>query len=108
MEISPPIPVRIEWADSQGNVTASWLAAHFKFRVLLSGVYSWTKIRRAKNMTTSWHECDNWRAGDGENDGWFGGAFQRRPNPEKRLWTAWKWSGGCDSLSHRQTFLFLW
>ncbi len=31
MEVSPPIPVRIEWADSQGNVTASWLAAHFKF-----------------------------------------------------------------------------
>jgi hypothetical protein len=33
MEISPPIPVRIEWADSQGRVTASWLAAHFKFSV---------------------------------------------------------------------------
>ena len=29
--VSPPIPVRIEWADSQGNVTASWLAAHFDF-----------------------------------------------------------------------------
>jgi hypothetical protein len=31
MELSPPIPVRIEWADSQGRVTASWLAAHFSF-----------------------------------------------------------------------------
>ncbi len=31
MEVSPPILVRIEWADSQGRVTASWLAAHFKF-----------------------------------------------------------------------------
>ena len=31
MEVSPPIPVRIEWADSQGSVTASWLAAHFIF-----------------------------------------------------------------------------
>jgi hypothetical protein len=31
MQTSPPIPFRIEWADSQGNVTASWLAAHFKF-----------------------------------------------------------------------------
>jgi hypothetical protein len=29
MYVSPPIPFRIEWADSQGNVTASWLAAHF-------------------------------------------------------------------------------
>lgn len=33
MEVSPPIPVRIEWAASQGNVTASWLTAHFKFKV---------------------------------------------------------------------------
>jgi hypothetical protein len=32
MDVSPPILVRIEWADSQGSVTASWLAAHFKFR----------------------------------------------------------------------------
>ena len=31
MKASPPIPFRIEWADSQGNVTASWLAAHFNF-----------------------------------------------------------------------------
>ncbi|MFY9643973.1 MAG: hypothetical protein WAK29_02280, partial [Terriglobales bacterium] len=31
IKVSPPIPVRIEWADSQGNVTASWLAAHFDF-----------------------------------------------------------------------------
>src|SRR5450755_2109422 len=31
MEASPPIPVRIEWADSQGRVTASWLTAHFSF-----------------------------------------------------------------------------
>jgi hypothetical protein len=31
MYVSPPIPFRIEWADSQGNVTASWLAAHFIF-----------------------------------------------------------------------------
>jgi hypothetical protein len=31
IEVSPPIPVRIEWADSQGSVTASWLAAHFNF-----------------------------------------------------------------------------
>jgi len=31
MEALPPILVRIEWADSQGRVTASWLAAHFKF-----------------------------------------------------------------------------
>jgi hypothetical protein len=31
MKVSPPIPVRIEWADSQGRVTASWLAAHFNF-----------------------------------------------------------------------------
>jgi hypothetical protein len=31
MDVSPPIPVRIEWADSQGRVTASWLAAHFIF-----------------------------------------------------------------------------
>jgi len=32
MDLSPPIPFRIEWADSQGKVTASWLAAHFSFR----------------------------------------------------------------------------
>src|SRR5208337_4044085 len=47
IEISPPIPVRIEWADSQGRVTASWLAAHFKF---------WGHPRgqnQRKNMTTS-------------------------------------------------------
>ena len=31
MYSSPPILVRIEWADSQGRVTASWLAAHFNF-----------------------------------------------------------------------------
>jgi hypothetical protein len=31
IKVSPPIPVRIEWADSQGRVTASWLAAHFNF-----------------------------------------------------------------------------
>jgi hypothetical protein len=31
IETSPPIPVRVEWADSQGRVTASWLAAHFNF-----------------------------------------------------------------------------
>jgi hypothetical protein len=37
MEVSPPIPVRIEWADSQGNVTASWLAAHFKFSPSVAG-----------------------------------------------------------------------
>jgi hypothetical protein len=29
MKVSPPIRFRIEWADSQGIVTASWLAAHF-------------------------------------------------------------------------------
>ena len=28
IEISPPIELRIEWADSQGSVTASWLPAH--------------------------------------------------------------------------------
>ena len=33
MELSPPIPVRIEWADSQGRVTASWLAAHFNLAI---------------------------------------------------------------------------
>jgi hypothetical protein len=31
MVVSPPIRFRIEWADSQGKVTASWLAAHFNF-----------------------------------------------------------------------------
>jgi hypothetical protein len=31
MKLSPPIQFRIEWADSQGNVTASWLPAHFRF-----------------------------------------------------------------------------
>src|SRR5262249_51944856 len=31
IELSPPIRFRIEWADSQGKVTASWLAAHFYF-----------------------------------------------------------------------------
>jgi hypothetical protein len=31
MLVSPPIRFRIEWADSQGKVTASWLAAHFSF-----------------------------------------------------------------------------
>lgn len=34
MKASPPIPVRIEWAESQGRVTASWLTAHFDFRQL--------------------------------------------------------------------------
>ena len=38
MSLSPPILVRIEWADSQGNVTASWLAAHFRFRAFWRGV----------------------------------------------------------------------
>jgi hypothetical protein len=33
MGVSPPILVRIEWADSQGRVTASWLAAYFSFLV---------------------------------------------------------------------------
>jgi hypothetical protein len=36
--ISPPIPVRIEWADSQGSVTASWLAAHFNSSRLFFGL----------------------------------------------------------------------
>jgi hypothetical protein len=31
MKVSPPILVRIEWADSQGRVTASWLAARLSF-----------------------------------------------------------------------------
>jgi hypothetical protein len=31
IELSPPTRFRVEWADSQGNVTASWLAAHFTF-----------------------------------------------------------------------------
>jgi hypothetical protein len=35
MKVSPPILVRIEWADSQGRVTASWLAAHFNFAFVL-------------------------------------------------------------------------
>jgi hypothetical protein len=48
MEVSPPIPVRIEWADSQGNVTASWLAAHFNFPRSVP-----KKRTRLKNVTTS-------------------------------------------------------
>jgi len=36
MEVSPPIRFRIEWADSQGKVTASWLAAHFNFGARVS------------------------------------------------------------------------
>jgi len=48
MYISPPIPVRIEWADSQGNVTASWLAAHFEFfGGFLAGKSKW-KIKVQK------------------------------------------------------------
>jgi hypothetical protein len=35
MVVSPPIRFRIEWADSQGKVTASWLAAHFNFEHFL-------------------------------------------------------------------------
>jgi hypothetical protein len=34
IDVSPPIRFRIEWADSQGKVTASWLAAHFNFGCL--------------------------------------------------------------------------
>jgi hypothetical protein len=41
MEASPPIPVRIEWADSQGRVTASWLPAHF----ILLGLIGWDLAR---------------------------------------------------------------
>jgi len=36
MNSSPPIHFRIEWADSQGNVTASWLAAHLILSLVLS------------------------------------------------------------------------
>jgi hypothetical protein len=45
MFISPPIRFRIEWADSQGKVTASWLAAHFNFPTKLSNA---TEIRFAE------------------------------------------------------------
>jgi hypothetical protein len=38
MKLSPPIRFRIEWADSQGIVTASWLAAHFIFSPMPSAV----------------------------------------------------------------------
>lgn len=68
MEVSPPIPVRIEWADSQGNVTASWLAAHFEFSgffpiKIVDGAWHFSVCRgdaasrvstiRLKNMTAS-------------------------------------------------------
>ncbi len=40
MKLSPPIRFRIEWADSQGKVTASWLAAHFNFREIFLRTYA--------------------------------------------------------------------
>ena len=46
MEVSPPIPVRIEWADSQGRVTASWLAAHFSFSAILPTQFSAARTLR--------------------------------------------------------------
>jgi hypothetical protein len=48
MFISPPIRFRIEWADSQGKVTASWLAAHFNFRTKLSNTWRAIEIRFAE------------------------------------------------------------
>src|SRR5581483_573845 len=44
IEISPPIQFRIEWADSQGKVTASWLPAHLILQTnsLFAASSSWT------------------------------------------------------------------
>jgi len=60
MEVSPPILVRIEWADSQGSVTASWLAAHFKFCGEIppeSILFGWRVRDRAETITTFWQTC---------------------------------------------------
>src|SRR5207248_7322285 len=40
MEISPPIQFRIEWAGSQGRVTASWSSAHLNIRALVADLVS--------------------------------------------------------------------
>ena len=45
METSPPIPVRIEWADSQGRVTASWLTAHFNFLGIIFSHSAQSQVR---------------------------------------------------------------
>jgi hypothetical protein len=53
MFISPPIRFRIEWADSQGKVTASWLAAHFNFQTKLSNTLRAIEIRLPHCCTSS-------------------------------------------------------
>jgi hypothetical protein len=57
MKVSPPILVRIEWADSQGNVTASWLAARLCFVTSTAGNTSWQKTRfvLSRDPETSMH-----------------------------------------------------
>jgi hypothetical protein len=57
IETSPPIPVRIEWADSQGRVTASWLAAHFIFSIEFRSRLSPKILRR--DLLIVWEKLDH-------------------------------------------------
>jgi hypothetical protein len=61
MFVSPPIRFRIEWADSQGKVTASWLAAHFNFRAfltLLSATSPLSASNPSRQLTSSRQKID--------------------------------------------------
>ena len=57
MKLSPPIPVRIEWADSQGRVTASWLAAHFNFRGEIRSTMRPKRRQIDNSLTTGARKC---------------------------------------------------
>jgi len=87
IKISPPIPVRIEWADSQGRVTASWLTAHFNLR-------EWIMSPAAEQMGK------RWKISASELDDLSGKAEKKRTEPQE-----WIWPGAILSLSARLVFL---